>query len=73
MRRAHAAGKHVHSWTIDDPAEMIELLDRGVDGLMTDRTDILKDVLVARGPVDDGAREGPIMTEVTGGSPISGP
>ena len=28
---------------------MIQLLDRGVDGLMTDRTDILKDVLVARG------------------------
>lgn len=49
VRRAHAAGKHVHSWTIDDSAEMIELLDRGVDGLMTDRTDILKDVLVARG------------------------
>ena len=49
VRRAHAAGKHVHSWTIDDPDEMIELLDRGVDGLMTDRTDILKDVLAARG------------------------
>ncbi len=49
VRRAHATGKHVHSWTIDDPAEMIELLDRGVDGLMTDRTDILKDVLAGRG------------------------
>ncbi len=49
VRRAHAAGKHVHSWTIDDPAEMILLLDRGVDGLMTDRTDILKDVLAQRG------------------------
>jgi glycerophosphoryl diester phosphodiesterase len=49
VRRAHQAGKHVHSWTIDDPAEMIELLDRGVDGLMTDRTDILRDVLVQRG------------------------
>lgn len=49
VRRAHAAGKHVHSWTIDDPDEMIELLNRGVDGLMTDRTDILKSVLVARG------------------------
>jgi glycerophosphoryl diester phosphodiesterase len=28
---------------------MIVLLDRGVDGLMTDRTDILRDVLVQRG------------------------
>ena len=49
IRRAHAAGKHVHAWTVDDPEEMILLLDRGVDGLMTDRTDILKDVLVGRG------------------------
>ena len=32
-----------------DPAEMRALLDRGVDGLMTDRTDLLKDVLVERG------------------------
>ena len=49
VRRAHAAGKHVHVWTIDDAEEMVELLDRGVDGLMTDRTDILRSVLTERG------------------------
>jgi glycerophosphoryl diester phosphodiesterase len=28
---------------------MHELLDRGVDGIITDRTDILRDVLISRG------------------------
>ena len=49
VRRAHASGHHVHVWTIDDDAEMNVLLDRGVDGIFTDRTDILRDVLIARG------------------------
>jgi len=49
LRRAHRAGAQVHVWTIDDADQMHTLLDLGVDGIMTDRADVLRDVLIQRG------------------------
>jgi glycerophosphoryl diester phosphodiesterase len=39
----------VQVWTIDDADKMRELLDLGVDGIMTDRADVLREVLCERG------------------------
>ena len=46
---AHARAIQVHVWTIDDRAEMERLLDLGVDGIMTDRPLVLKELLESRG------------------------
>lgn len=53
LRRAHSAGKQVHVWFHDwapeDAAEFHRLLDLGVDGIVTDHIDVLRDVLAERG------------------------
>jgi glycerophosphoryl diester phosphodiesterase len=49
VAEAHRRAMQVHVWTIDDADEMVALLDLGVDGIMTDRPQVLKEVLQARG------------------------
>ncbi|MFN8126304.1 MAG: glycerophosphodiester phosphodiesterase [Candidatus Nanopelagicales bacterium] len=46
---AHGMGWHVHVWTIDQATVMEELIELGVDGLMTDRPTLLRQVLRQRG------------------------
>ena len=45
---AHRAGRQVHVWTVDDAEDMDRLLDAGVDGIVTDRPDVLVEVLRRR-------------------------
>jgi glycerophosphoryl diester phosphodiesterase len=45
VRGAHAAGFYVHPWTIDDPADMQRFIDMGVDGIITDRPDVMLELL----------------------------
>ena len=45
---AHDAGIAVIPWTVDDPVTMRALLAIGVDGIITDRADLLREVLIAR-------------------------
>ncbi len=49
VKAIQAADAQVHVWTVNDAEEMHRILDLGADGIMTDRPDVLNDVMRARG------------------------
>lgn len=71
VRAAHARNLPVQVWTVDDPERMRRLLAMGVDGIQTDRPDLLARVLHEEtgrpfppGAEEEGASDGPV-----GGAP----
>lgn len=49
VENAHARNSAVHVWTVNTTQAMHEVLDLGVDGIITDATDVLRSVLIERG------------------------
>ena len=49
VKEAQRLGLKVLPWTVNDPADMQRLIDWGVDGMITDRPDRLRDMMAARG------------------------
>lgn len=49
IESAHTRGIEVHVWTVNEATEMRRLLDLGVDGIITDRPDVLRSVYRDRG------------------------
>ena len=45
LAEAHRRNLPVHVWTVDEPARMRQLVDWGIDGIQTDRPDLLLEVL----------------------------
>lgn len=45
--RMHESGLQVYCWTVDDPARMRELIDWGVDGIITNVPDLCRDMVGA--------------------------
>ena len=48
VARVHALGLDIHAWTVNDAESMRAVLDRGVDGVITNNPDVLRDVIAGR-------------------------
>jgi glycerophosphoryl diester phosphodiesterase len=49
LKEAHALGLQVVTWTVNEPAQIAALLDLGVDGIISDRPDLVRAEMAKRG------------------------
>jgi len=56
VRHAHRANQEVYPWTVDDPAWMLAMMSRGVDGLITNRPDVARLAIARRAEMSDAER-----------------
>ena len=46
IRWYHSRGLRVNTWTVNEPEEMQRLIEAGVDGIITNKPDVLRDVML---------------------------
>jgi glycerophosphoryl diester phosphodiesterase len=46
LQQTRGRGQQINTWTVNEPAEMRRLLGLGVDGIITDRPDLLSALLI---------------------------
>ncbi|MEX0739521.1 MAG: amidase family protein [Pseudohongiella sp.] len=63
VTQAHALGMQVIPWTINDAATMAHLIDIGVDGIITDYPDRLREVMQTQGMLVPQEKEAPRVTD----------
>jgi glycerophosphoryl diester phosphodiesterase len=56
VRRAHAAGKDVYVWTVNDKLNMFRMMSRGVDGVITDHPALAREVISERAELSPAER-----------------
>ncbi len=56
VRRAHAAGKEVYVWTVNDKLNMSRMMSRGVDGVITDHPALARQVIKERAELSSAER-----------------
>ncbi len=70
IQRAHASGKQVYVWTINDAVTMSRMIGMGVDGLITDKPDLARRVLAERATLNPAERLLLELSETFGVTPV---